>query len=132
MGANGWQRRTQFFEGERREPRWVDRRIAVSKLRGAEYPSMTEDISLGGMRLGVWNADPKAGSEISVEVAFEDRLLGFRGRVRYALPRPWGALVGVQCARKDEPTLLFLAKRYHHWVPDRRIDDGEGLTASPT
>jgi len=126
MATQRWQRRTQFFEGERRDPRWVDRRIALSRIRGLEYPSMTEDISLGGLRLGVWNATPRIGSAISVEVAFEDRVLGLRGNVRYALSRPWGSLVGIQCNRKDEPTLLFLAKRYHHWVADQRIE-----TATP-
>jgi len=127
-----WERRTQFYEGERREPRWVDRRIALSRLRGLEYPSMTEDVSLGGLRIGVWNATPRAGAPIAVEVAFEDRLLGFQGHIRYALPRPWGSLVGIQCHRKDESTLFFLAKRYHHWVGDRRIDDAGPSAAKPS
>ena len=122
MAAAQSHRDNLFLGGKRGEPRWVDRRIALSNLSGTEYLAMTEDISLRGMRLCLWNAAPRAGAAIAVDIAFEERVLAFQGQVRYTLERPWGTLLGIRCSARNEPTLFFLAKRYRHWIADRRID----------
>ena len=113
------------FSGKRRDPRWVDRRLALSTLSGLECLGMTEDISLRGLRLCLWDTAPRLWSAISVDIAFEDRVLAFHGQVRYTLTRPWGTLLGIRCRFGNEATLRFLAKRYRHWIADRRIETVE-------
>jgi hypothetical protein len=120
MERNQWVRRSDWFDAYRREPRWVDARMARVQLDGKEYLGLTGDVSLNGMRLALVGATPQSEDGIRVEVAFEREVIEMRGIVAHISPRPWGCLLGIQCEERNEKVRGFLSRRYLSSAEDFR------------
>lgn len=92
----------------RRDERWQEGRLATVRSEGAEVAALTGDLSLGGLRLAVYGLAPSPGSEVQVEVAFEDELVRLAGSVRHVSPTEWGAVVGIGF---EDNGIAYLARR---------------------
>lgn len=106
-----WRARPRWLDEQRKQLRWLDRRLALLHGEGTEMPGVTRDVSAGGFQLALLGAAPQPGEIVGVEVAFEEDILSAAGRVRYVMPTEWGSLVGVHCAR-DERRRRFIVERY--------------------
>jgi len=99
--------------GERRQQRrWLDKRLVTVQALGDEYPGMTGDLSLTGMRIGLPRVTARVGGAMEVSIAFAQDVLTVNCRLVYVRERPWGALVGVRYAPGQEDFRRFLSRRY--------------------
>jgi len=112
MGTRRFHHQGDYLNDMRQEPRWIDRRMVLTRLGHAEYPGVTGDVSLRGLRVALVGPSLPPESDIQIDVAYEEDLVTFQGRIRYALSRPWGCIVGVDCVENDRATSDFLENRY--------------------
>ena len=88
-GDSGW------IGDLRRDARWKEGLLATLRLRGDEWPALTGDLSLGGVKIAVHAAVPFAGEPVFLAIAFEKRIIEVRGVVQHVRERPWGSIVGI-------------------------------------
>ena len=112
MQQRTYVRRAEYLNDLRREPRWIDGRMALSRVGDLEFPGMTGDISLSGLRLALVGLPFVPEDDIVVDVAYEEELVSLTGRIRYALSKPWGCVVGVRLHEIAPETRDFLEHRY--------------------
>ncbi len=92
----------------RRDERWRDGRLATVRARGGEWPAVTGELSLGGMRLGVHGLELATDEPVEVEVAFENATVSFNGTVRHVTTTAWGSIAGIEF---EENAHSYLARR---------------------
>ena len=113
MSTQGrWPQRPEWLNDYRQEPRWCDARTASVLVGNDEYLGKTRDISSRGLCVAVKGVCPSTDRRITVDVVFEGEIRGFEGQVVYALPKPWGSQIGIQCEAGSSGTRDFLARRY--------------------
>jgi hypothetical protein len=93
----------------RKEPRWKEGLLATVCLGDVEWPALTGDLSLGGVRLAVHGAAPGIGEPVGVTIAFEDHVIEMWGFVQHVREKPWGSVVGVEF---EETPQTLIARRY--------------------
>ena len=107
-----WPRRSEWLNDYRQEPRWCDGRTATVRVGNEEYLAKTRDISPRGLCLAVKGVRPSTGCWINVDVVFEGEIKDFGGQVVYALSKPWGSQIGIQCEAGSSEIRDFLSRRY--------------------
>ncbi len=101
-GDSGW------IGDLRRDARWKEGLLATLRLRGDEWPALTGDLSLGGVKIAVHAAVPFVGEPVFLAIAFEKRVIEVRGVVQHVRERPWGSIVGISF---EESAHTDLARR---------------------
>ena len=97
----------------RKEARWKEGRLATVSREGDEWPALTGDLSLGGIKLAVHSGTPRVGDSVAVALAFERELVEVRGVVQHVTEKPWGSIVGVEFEKGTQGALAcqLLARR---------------------
>ena len=101
-----------LFREKRSAKRWSDKRLALVHVGGREFPGITGDLSLDGLRLGLACVAHQLRDEILVSIAFTNAVVEVTGRIRYARQRPWGCLVGVRFSGETQTLRQYLSRRY--------------------
>ena len=101
-----------LFREKRSAKRWRDKRLVLVRVNGQEFPGMTGDLSLDGMRLGLACVAHLLREKVVISIAFTNEVIAVTGRIRYARQRPWGCLIGVRFSGETSALRRYLARRY--------------------
>ena len=118
----------------RKEARWTEGRLATVSRGSDEWPALTGDLSLGGMKLAVHSGTPRLGESVVVAVAFDREILEVRGVVQHVTAKPWGSIVVAFLGIAKAPRLLAsLATKTPPDIVPMPVEgfDGFAQTAQP-